>query len=182
MSITLTAPPSTRYAAVLDALHEKVSPGGLVVSSTGIVLASPQVLPDAPVRFGLAVSRGTPADPATLARFTGELLAAHRDLLRRTVDHAIRHLESRTSAGTTLLAKQMVQGNLADIALELTENTVLAGLGLDSKDTRWRSHSSLVTTGRALLKLLGASGFLSDGPAGELHQAEIAGNVYQGER
>ena len=43
---------------------------------------------------------------------------------------------------------------------------------------RWRRHRRQVATGRAILRLFGASGFLADGPAVDLHLAEVTGHVY----
>jgi hypothetical protein len=89
------------------------------------------------------------------------------------------HLDGRTSAGTTLLAKQLIQGQLADIALLLTEEEAVPAERLATdREARWRAHRRLVDAGRRLLRLFGAAGFLGDGPAADLHLIEVAGNVY----
>jgi hypothetical protein len=174
------------YPHRLDALHERVAPGSAVPSPTGLVLASHDKIPDAPVhplnRFGLAFRRAAAEErataPATTDRFAAGLLALHRELLRRTLDHAVVHLGSRTSGGGDLLSKQLVQAGLADVAIVLAEEEAALDAGGGDPPLRWRSHRRLTAAGRVLLRLLGASGFLADGPGGELYLAEAAGNVY----
>jgi alkylation response protein AidB-like acyl-CoA dehydrogenase len=53
-----------------------------------------------------------------------------------------------------------------------------AGRRAASRVARWQAHRQFVILGRRLLRLLGASGFLADGPAASLHLAEVAGSVY----
>ncbi|MDG4773648.1 hypothetical protein [Solwaraspora sp. WMMD792] len=180
-------PAGTPYPLVLDALHRRAAAGRLVASPTGHVLASTVALPDAPpgplTRFGLAVAEATPesafGEGPAADRFASALLPAHRELLDTTLGHALRHLEGRTSGDTTLLAKQLVVGQLADIALRLAEDAFVPEVRRHAdRYARWRCHLRLVDIGRDLLRLLGASGFLADGPAGDLHLAEVVGNVY----
>jgi hypothetical protein len=115
----------------------------------------------------------------TAEQFACGLLALHRDLLRRALQHTLYHLEGRTSGGTTLLSRQLVQGQLADIAMALSaENAMPQDRREGDLLARWRSHQRMVAAGRELVRLLGASGFLIDGPAADLYLAEVAGNVY----
>ena len=44
--------------------------------------------------------------------------------------------------------------------------------------SRWVLAQRLTAAGRDLLRLLGASGFLTDSPGRDLHLAEVAANVY----
>jgi hypothetical protein len=171
------------YPLLLDALHEQTAPERLVASASGHVLASKARLagvPQGPLhRFGLAVTsaRGGAGDEAD--RFAAGLVALHRAILRRTLDDALRHLAARTSAGTTLLARQLVQAELADVALVLRECDELPDSGGEAaRRTRWQAHQRLIVAGRSLLALMGASGFLLDGPGADLYLAEVAGNVY----
>lgn len=177
----------TSYPHALDALHERTAPGRLVSSPTGHLLASPDALPDTPpgpfARIGLALSDAEPESAygtgATADRFARGLLDLHRDLLQKALRHAIDHLGDRTSGGTSLLSMQLVQGQFADIALRLSEDDAMPPERRDADgQARWRTHQRLVSIGRSLLHLLGASGFLADGPAGDLYLAEVTGNVY----
>ncbi|MEV6235575.1 hypothetical protein [Lentzea sp. NPDC051838] len=162
------------YAAELDRLHGDA----LVTAPSGVALASSDRIssPDHPLhRFGLGVGRGTPSDGEELDRFATGLLGLHRDLLQRGIDHAMTHLGGRTSQGSPLLDRQLVQATLGDVAVEVREN---AALPTDDPHARWRAHQGLVDAGRLLLSLLGASSFLVSGPGGDLHLAEVTGNVY----
>nr|MDT0658199.1 hypothetical protein [Micromonospora sp. DSM 115978] len=180
-------PAPTPYLLDLDALHGRAAPGRFVASPTGHVLASTVALPHAQsgplTRFGLAVADATPesayGEGPAADRFADGLLHVHRELLAATLTHTLRHLESRTSGGTTLLAKQLVAGQLADIAMRLAEDeAVPAARRHHTRAARWRCHLRLVGIGRDLLRLLGASGFVAVGPARDLHLAEVTGNVY----
>ena len=175
-----------RYPGLLDALHERSAPGSLVASPRGHVLASPVALPAAPPgplhRFGLAVvahhpgtvSAGPPAEC-----FAVGLLDLHHGLLRDTLRQAIEHLGARSSGGTTLLNKQLVQGQLADAARDLAEHEAMpVERRQGDPAARWRTHARLLGTGHHLLMLFGASGFLACAPAADLHLAAVTGNVY----
>ncbi|MBS2532718.1 hypothetical protein KGQ20_08020 [Catenulispora sp. NF23] len=179
------------YPRRLDELHEQIAPGALVASPTGLVLASVRALPSVAghpfARFGLAHRPASQdelsASPATATPFAAGLLVLHCQSMRRLLDLAITHLGARTSGGSDLLAKQLVQSCLADVAITLAEQTAMAE-HVDAYDeeggpaARWRSHRRLLAAGRVLAKLFGASGFLADGPGGELYAAEAVGNVY----
>jgi hypothetical protein len=168
------------YAAQLDLLHRRIGGDTPVASASGVVLGSTGGAvpgsPDHPLaRFGMGVGRAEPAGPELRERFAAGLLDLHRDLLRQGLAHAMRHLAERSSAGTPLLDRQLIQAALADVALEIQEN---AALPVTDQAARWRAHQALVAAGRLLLSLLGASGFLVSGPGGDLHLAEVTGNVY----
>ena len=189
------------YPGLLDALHERAAPGALVASASGYVLASPARLPATPAgpapagpapadpapagplaRFGLAVASrhpgavavGPPAD-----RFADGLLDLHHQRLQGALRYALRHLGERTSGGTTLLSKQLVQGQLADIAQCLAEDGAMpVRRRQGDRAARWRTHERLAGAGSDLLMLLGASGFLARPPVTDLHLAVVTGNVY----
>ena len=165
------------YPALLDALHDRTAGDHLVASAGGVVVASRDtVTGEHPLtRFGLGVGRSEPDPADVLDRFADGLLDLHRDLLRQGIDHAVEHLNSRTSGDTTLLDRQLVQASLADVAIEVRESEALRP---HDAATRWRAHQGLVKAGRLLLALLGASSFLVSGPGGDLHLAEVTGNVY----
>ncbi|WP_159104675.1 acyl-CoA dehydrogenase family protein [Plantactinospora sp. BB1] len=192
MTITLTQQLGvSEYPRALDALHHSIRPDGPVPAPTGHVAASVAALPSAeptPLRrFGLAVTpppggadRPPPPVPDDVAeRFATGLLDLHRAVLRRAFDQALEHLGERSSEGASLLARQLVQAQLADIAMALREDEAMpperrCGDGA----ARWRTHQRLVRIGRTILYLFGAAGFLLDGPAGELYLAEVTGNLY----
>lgn len=170
----------TPYPHLLDALHRQVGGECLVAAQSRYVLASSGEMATSMApslgRLGLGCrDAGAPDAGKNHEAFARGLTRLHLDLLRQTLEHAIRHLEDRSAQGTTLLDRQKVRITLADVAVELRE---CAAFATDEPATRWRVHLRLVDTGRSLLRLLGASGFLADGPGAALHLAEVAGNVY----
>lgn len=180
----MTAP---TYPGMLDALHERVAHNRLVASPTQHVAASSHRLPDAPYgpmhRLGLAVTDAGPDclfDVGRAAdRFATGLLQIHRELLGQVLADAISHLDGRTSAGATLLSMQLVEGQLADIAMAMSaDDAVPAPLRDADSRSRWRSYLRLAGAGRQLVKLFGARGYLADGPGADLYLAEVAGNIY----
>ncbi len=175
------------YPAMLDAAHVRAVNSRLVASPTGHVMASPARLPNTPDsplrRLGLAVADAGPdsafGEGRAADRFATELLSIHRELLRRVLAQAIAHLHARTSAGSTLLAMQLVEGQLAEIAMALNaDEAVPAHLRHADRYSRWRAHQRLVAAGRQLVRMFGASGFLADGPGADLYLAEVTGNTY----
>lgn len=174
------------YPVLLDALHERAASGALVASASGYVLASPAVLPTAPAgpltRFGLAVASRHPGAVAVgppAERFADGLLDLHHQLLEGALRYALRHLGERTSGGTTLVSKQLVQGQLADIAQCLAEDSAMpVRRRQGDRAARWRTHERLAGAGSDLLMLLGASGFLARPPVTDLYLAVVTGNVY----
>jgi hypothetical protein len=180
----MTAP---AYPAMLDALHVRAANGQLVSSPTGHVAASMHRLPDVPRgpmhRLGLAVTDAAPdcvfGAGSAADQFATGLLEIHRELLGQVLAEAIRHLDGRTSAGTTLLSMQLVEGQLADIAMAISADEAVPAPRRDAHSgSRWRSYLRLVTAGRQLVKLFGARGYLSDGPGADLYLAEVVGNIY----
>jgi hypothetical protein len=175
----------TEFPGLLDELHRKVAPHGeLIASPSGHVVASIAALPHAPsgplARLGLAVVRVEP-DPtggagAAAERFATGLLELHHCLLSSALRQLVVHLGGRTSGDTALLGKQLVQGQLAEIALSLHEYD--PDIGPRGFDSRWLIHRRWLAAGRRLLELFGASGFLSAGPGSDVYLAEFTGNVY----
>jgi hypothetical protein len=177
------AGPAAGYPALLDALHGAAAPGRLVASAGGRVLASRAALPLAPddglARFGVAWTTAEPTYGEPAAAFTRGLLDLHCEVLRRTLAHAMAWLDGRTAEGSTLLARQLLQGGCADAAVEIAEcESMCAAPDAVSPDVGWLISRRLVAAGRGLLDLLGAYGFLSDGVAADLYLAEVTANVY----
>ncbi|WP_422769926.1 hypothetical protein ACN28C_24795 [Plantactinospora sp. WMMC1484] len=175
----------TGYPRALDELHRRVGSGEPVPAPTGHVAvpvtAPPSVEPSPLHRFGLAVLPGPrqPAPAEVAAVFATGLLDLHRAVLRRAFDEAVRHLGERSSERASLLARQLVQAQLADIAMALREDEAMPPERRSADvAARWRAHQRLVRLGRTVLYLFGAAGFLLDGPAGDLYLAEVTGNLY----
>ncbi|MFF9086026.1 hypothetical protein ACF1BE_06375 [Streptomyces sp. NPDC014991] len=184
-SATTTSPDTALrdFAAALDACHDKVTSGGLVVSHGGWVVASPaRVTAGAQVPGSsgalMAQRGGTPAADRRQEAFAQELIGLHRQTLREVLDGAVTRLDERVSEGVSLLNRQLVQGAVADVALALSEADDLRELPMSTPWRRWRIHRDLVNAGRTALKLYGAGGFVAGGPGTVLYLTEILGNIY----
>nr|WP_052478828.1 hypothetical protein [Kibdelosporangium sp. MJ126-NF4]CEL20847.1 hypothetical protein [Kibdelosporangium sp. MJ126-NF4]CTQ98348.1 hypothetical protein [Kibdelosporangium sp. MJ126-NF4] len=182
------------YGRMLDAAHEAVGPGAVVVGPGGYVYATTDRLDSAagldytcrkwiahPVTESMGVScvRLVGHD-ATLASplFRNRVVSAHVELLAGVVDHALGDLAGRFAEGSALLGRQLVQAGIADAAMLVDEvRDMTSALVLDHR-VHARTFHRLVRGGRALLRLLGASGFLADGPGGALMTAELVGTLY----
>ncbi|MFY1702145.1 hypothetical protein ACN28G_10455 [Micromonospora sp. WMMA1923] len=100
-------------------------------------------------------------------------------LAERLLARSVTHLRGRTVAGTVTLHLPMVRAMLADAAAGIAEVRALldpdhgpgvGGLG--------RVRDSLDEVGRTCLHLLGAAGFLADGPGAEARVAELLADTY----
>jgi hypothetical protein len=88
------------------------------------------------------------------------------------------HLDDRFSEGASLLARPQIQADLADVAMELRESGLPdPGVGAPER-MQWARHRRLTAAGRTLLRLLGGSSVLADGPGGDLYLMELLGNVW----
>jgi alkylation response protein AidB-like acyl-CoA dehydrogenase len=117
-----------------------------------------------------------PTDELTAfgARLGAVRLGVHRRLLQRAVEH----LAGRLSGGEPILRKQLVQGTLADIlaAGEAVRRCLLvAG---DAAAAVADAHDRLTVLDWEAAKLLGASGYLSDGPARGAWVSRLTANCW----
>jgi hypothetical protein len=176
--VTATVDLVAGFAAELDACHDAAG-AGLVGSAHGLAVASSHRLPGRPVPGcpGLAWTSAPRSAEGVLAEFGSRLVSLHQDVVRTQLDHVVGRLAERTSEGTALLHRQLVQGAIADVAIALSDTAGL--LDLPGSGPRcWRAHLGLVAAGRTLLTLFGGESFLADGPGGVLYLAELLGNVY----
>ncbi|GAA1299495.1 hypothetical protein [Saccharothrix xinjiangensis] len=197
---------TTDYAAHLDAAHEAAAPNAVVVGPGGYAFATPERLAADPLwlsgttghalrpaavlpvanrvaaEFGVACARLADPEPgrvvgARTERLRHHLLRAHTRLLAHVVDLTVADLGGRTAAGSPLLGRQLVQAGIADAVLLVEETGGLLDAGVDH-DAHPAAFARLVRGGRALLRLLGAASFLTDGPGGAVLTAEQVGTLY----
>ena len=92
------------------------------------------------------------------------------------LDACVRHLDGRTCGDSTVLRQQMVKGAVADVLIEQLEvHAVLTGADAPGLA---HLHEQITVADRALLRLLGASGYLADG-AGEIaYLSEVLAEAY----
>jgi hypothetical protein len=96
------------------------------------------------------------------------------------LDECLRYLGSRTSGGAPLVRQQMVRGALASAfgdQLEI-EAMLAAGTGQLGERALGQLHTQLTGNGRALLRLLGASSFVTAGPGQAAYASELLASAY----
>jgi hypothetical protein len=166
------------FAAGVDACHEAMA-AGVVGARGGLAVASSRRLSGEPLPGCSALSWDTAeaSEDRVLTEFGALFVRLHGEAVRTQLDGVVRHLADRTSDGTALLNRQLVQGAIADVALALSESLSLLDLP-HTAERLWQAHLGLVSAGRTLLKLFGGASFLADGPGGVLYLAELLGNVY----
>ncbi len=90
--------------------------------------------------------------------------------------HAVRHLDERT-----LLQHQMVQGTLADVAIDHAElGSVLTGPAAPGLAVLDDMHGRITRTDRTLMRLFGAYGFTAAGPGRTAYFSQLLADVYIG--
>jgi hypothetical protein len=90
------------------------------------------------------------------------------------------HLAGRASGGSSLLQQPSVRSALAEAALEqLLARRQLEAPTCDVRSAG-RAHARITRAGRCLLGLLGASGFLLNGPGRAAHVSELLANAVAG--
>ncbi|WP_330172420.1 hypothetical protein OG875_01725 [Streptomyces sp. NBC_01498] len=98
-------------------------------------------------------------------------------LAERLVDRVTTHLGGRTVQRTVTLNLPLVRAMLADAVAGTTECRALLKAAPTSATLR-RVHRSLDETGRTCLHLLGAAGFVADGPGSEVRVSELLADTY----
>jgi hypothetical protein len=176
--VTVTVDSAAELAAGLDACHDTVG-AGLVGSAGGLAVASSRRLSGRPVPGcpGFTWARTPTSDDDVLAEFGLRLVFLHWDVVRTQLDRVVARLGERTSEGTTLLHRQLVQGAIADVAIALSDTVGLLDLA-GSRQRLWQAHLGLVAAGRITLTLFGGESFVADGPGSAQYLAELLGNVY----
>lgn len=117
------------------------------------------------------IGRGT---GAALSRLSGHLRLG---LLRRLREAAHEHLRGRSAGDVPLLQHQMVKHLFAEAALDVLLAEQQLAVPQPAPASAARTHVRLTRAGRTLLGLLGASGFLLDGPGAAALVSELVGNA-----
>ncbi|NJP69115.1 hypothetical protein [Streptomyces spiramenti] len=123
-----------------------------------------------------------PEGDAWAAGLVGVRLAVAEAALRRATDR----LAHRSVAGTATLSLPMVRALVADAAATVAEARSLSALvaapatpgSAAGAGLLRRAHRALDQCGRTTLHLLGAVGFLADGPGAALRASELLGDAY----
>jgi hypothetical protein len=131
-------------------------------------------------RYGSAASGTVDRD------WSAALVWIRLGVSERLLDRAVSYLGQREAAdGGTLLTQQLVRAALADAVLEhLEARTMLEHLaqtqaGQPAADgALGELHGRVTRADRGLLRLLGASGYRTDGPGQEVYASELLADVY----
>ena len=106
------------------------------------------------------------------------LAAVRLGLVRRLAERAVGHLSGRVVGGEPAVRKQLVLGTLADLVTEaeaMRRRLMVAG---DVPAGVADAHERLTVLGWEAAKLLGASGYLVDGPARGVYVSRLVANCW----
>ncbi len=130
----------------------------------------------------LGAGEGAPGAPPSYAWRTG-LAWVRLGLSERLRDACMTYLSGRQSEGKALLMQQMVMGTLAEVLMEHLEAAAVLEEELDGTDAALRHlHERITHADRALLRLLGAHGYTTEGPGPAAYASELLADVYCGAR
>ncbi|PWK75149.1 hypothetical protein BCL76_101884 [Streptomyces sp. CG 926] len=94
-------------------------------------------------------------------------------------DACVEHLAARPSGDSTVLMQQMVKGQLAEALAQQLELSALLDSGAPVRGPFLRDvHGQITRNGRSLLRLLGAYGYLADGPGAVADASELLADVH----
>ncbi|HWO65290.1 MAG TPA: DUF2786 domain-containing protein [Umezawaea sp.] len=119
--------------------------------------------------------------PAQRAAWTLGLVWLRLGLSEELRETAMRYLNGRRTGNSTLLQQQMVKSTVADGLIEHLEvRAVLTGVGPGELPDAVLNHlhAQLTEADRALVKLLGASGYLAGGPGQVARVSELLAEAY----
>lgn len=92
------------------------------------------------------------------------------------LDTCTRYLDSRACGDSTLLRQQMVKGAVADVLIDQLEvHAVLTGVDAPALA---HLHQQITVADRALLRLLGAAGYLAGGAGETAYRSEVLAEAY----
>jgi hypothetical protein len=164
-------------------------PGGHVVAPADVAGADTgDVLATMTVEGGTIVASRCRAEPPSVSRTPWAAWALGVTCLRlglseRLLDAVLAHLGGRTVGDAKLLHQQMVKGGVAEAVIEQLEiETMLTGAtpGDLDDDVLAGLNAQITETDRMLLRLLGAVGFVADGPGQVARVSELIADVYFG--
>lgn len=94
-------------------------------------------------------------------------------------DACVAHLADRPSGESTVLMQQMVKGQLAEALAHQLELSALLDSGAPVRGPFLRNvHGQITRNGRSLLRLLGAYGYLADGPGAVAEASELLADIH----
>ncbi|SCG76324.1 Acyl-CoA dehydrogenase, C-terminal domain [Micromonospora coxensis] len=101
-------------------------------------------------------------------------------LSERLLDDCLGYLHGRTTGGEPLIGQQLVRGELAEIRMDHLEVAAVLDDAPPSDAQLLDAHRRITGADRSLLRLLGASGFVADGPGRIAYVSELLADAYAG--
>ncbi|MFD7784937.1 hypothetical protein ACFV4Q_17795 [Streptomyces nojiriensis] len=94
-------------------------------------------------------------------------------------DACVEHLAARPSGESTVLMQQMVKGQLAEALAHQLELSALLDSAAPVRGPFLRNaHGQITRNGRSLLRLLGAYGYLANGPGAAAEVSELLADIH----
>ncbi|MFC7615758.1 hypothetical protein ACFQV2_21975 [Actinokineospora soli] len=121
----------------------------------------------------LRIATAGPADPTWAEGIAWLRLG----LVDRLLHRAVEYLRGRTVQGASTLSLPLVRALLADGAAARAQAQALLAAWPDA-DTVAAAHRALAEAERVGLHLVGASGFVADGPGRDVRAAELLADAY----
>lgn len=163
----------------LAGLDAGAAPGGIAALPASAVATGDVIRHDMALAEGIGFVRSeircdVPA--AELTALAARLGAVRIGATLRLMERVAAHLARRLVGGEPVLAKQLVQGTLAD-ALVTTE-TARCGLATGNRAAIVDVHDRLTQTDWQLARMLGASGYVGRNPACGAHVSRLVANCW----
>ncbi|MFF9625769.1 acyl-CoA dehydrogenase family protein [Streptomyces griseosporeus] len=169
-------------AAALDGFDPTAAPGPVTAVPSDWVTPDSEVLPHRVAEAtGISFVRCAGAPPAGPEALTavGVLIAAARlGATQRLLEHAVEHLSGRTSGGEPTIRKQLVLGTVADVLTGLEALRAQLRVQAHAAASVADVHDQITALDWETAKLLGASGFLADGPGRTAHVSQLVANCW----
>nr|AKC92664.1 hypothetical protein [Amycolatopsis sp. SANK 60206] len=166
---------------VLEGVPVSSAPGGVAaVPSVMVPSGAPVIDHEVASREGVSFVRSGPSTgtPGELTALGARLAATRLGVTRRLMERAVDHLSDRVVGGVPTLSKQLIQGTLADarVDIEAARRCLLVASHLHAAVLD--VHARLTAQDWELAKLLGASGFVGQGPGPSAYVSRLTANCW----
>lgn len=168
-------------ALALATVGAAAAPGGIAaLPSAAVPPGSTVIRHDMACAEGISFVRPAARSGAAADELTAlavRLGAVRIGATRRLMEQVVAHLSGRVVGGEPILAKQLVQGTLADalVALEAARCCLAV---TDHPVALADVHDRLTEVDWQLAKLLGASGYVGRNPASGAHVSRLVANCW----
>lgn len=127
---------------------------------------------------GIEFVRCEPSRQARADGFGARLGAVRLGATRRLLDWTTDHLSTRHSGGEPIIRKQLVLGVLADSATSVEALRLCLLVAADVPVAVTDAHDRITVLDWEISKLLGASGYVGDGPSRTAYVSRLVANCW----